>query len=126
MSFRRNIIMPFLAIAFFIAIPFVQSDPLKYESKGKRDPFVPLIGPGKTITAGLEDILSIEDVNLEGIAVAAKGNRVAIINGQILKENDKVGSVLINKITDKAVTLSIDGKAYNINLPEEGGTKGER
>lgn len=95
----------------------------KYESHGRRDPFVPLIGFEKPAVTKLEDVTSAEDIVLEGIAAAAKGKKMAIINGHILKENDRVGMVEVKKITDNAVTLVIDGQTYDIKLPEKGGGK---
>lgn len=119
--FRKTALtLVFLAITVSAAVS-ANAQGLKYESKGKRDPFVPLIGSGKIITSGLDDILSIEDVSLEGIAVGAGGKRVALINGQILKEDDKRGNLKIKHITATKVTLSIDDKLYNLSLPEEGG-----
>ncbi len=115
-----------LFTVFLIKAAFcVSPENFRYESRGKRDPFVPLIGQDKPSIAKLEDITSIEDVNLEGIAIGAKGQRVVMINGEILKENNKVGEIEIKKIDRKAVTLLIGGKAHTIKLPEEGGLKGE-
>lgn len=94
----------------------------KYESKGKRDPFVPLIGRERGKSAGLESIRSIQDVNLEGIAIGASGKNIAILNGQMVRENDKFGVLKIKKISQKSVQLSIDGDNHTLNLqePEKG------
>jgi len=97
-----------------------------YESHGKRDPFVPLIGQEKAYSAGLTDITAIEDIRLEGIAQDAKGKRIAIINGEIVKEGFKSGEIEIVKIERKSVAITISGKAFKIDLPEEGGPKSER
>jgi len=95
-----------------------------YEPKGKRDPFIPLIGQNKGIRSeGLEGVLTAQDVLLEGIAVGPTGKNIAILNGQIVKEKDKFGLLQINKITNKTVELSIDGKKYNLSLQEEEGIK---
>ena len=97
-----------------------------YDSKGKRDPFVPLIGVEKNTAAGLANVASIDDVKLEGIAIGLKGRNLAIMNGEMVKEQDTIGNVSIKKITDKTITLSINGIEYTMNLPEEGGVKGEK
>lgn len=123
-------IIKYPLMVFFISISVTVSswaiEVSRYEPKGKRDPFVPLIGAGRNVSTGLEGIVSIEDVNLEGIAMGAKGKRFAIINGQLMREDDKAGSLMIKHITDKKVTLSIDDKVYEVNLPEEGGAKSEK
>jgi hypothetical protein len=95
-----------------------------YESKGKRDPFVPLIGQDKgTSSAGLEGVISAQDITLEGIAVGPSGKNIAILNGQIVKEKDKFGLLQIKKISKKTVEISIDGKIHKLSLQEEKGKK---
>jgi hypothetical protein len=96
-----------------------------YDPKGRRDPFVPLVGSGKAVVTGMDEILSVDDIVLEGIAMGAGGKRIAIINSRLVKENDKIGSARILKITDTAVTVSIDEKHYTVDLKERGGTEGE-
>ena len=99
-------------------------EPFKYESKGKRDPFVLLIGHEKTKVVGLENIVSLEDINLEGIAIGAGGKNIAILNGQMVKDSDKFGTLQIKKVSRKEVQFSIDGKDYILKLqePEKGNT----
>ncbi len=108
-----------------VGVELTRGESFRYEAKGRRDPFVPLIGPDKGVVAGLEDVTSIDDVNLEGIAAGAAGTRIAILNGEMLKEGAKVGVLEVKKISEKTVTLMIGGKKYNVSLPEEGGPKGE-
>ena len=95
-----------------------------YEAKGKRDPFVPLIGQDKRgCAATLEGVSSVQDVVLEGIATGSGGKNVAILNGQMIKENDKFGVLRIKKISKKTVEISIEGKDYTLNLQKEEGIK---
>jgi hypothetical protein len=97
---------------------------LGYESNGKRDPFIPLIGQEKeNRPSSLEEITLIEDVLLEGIAIGPLGKNIAILNGQMVKEKDKFGLIQIKKISRKIVELSIDGKVYTLSLQEEKGIK---
>ena len=91
----------------------------------KRDPFVPLIGQEKTQVTGLSDVASIEDIRLEGIAAGADGKKAVMMNGEILNENEKIGEVEVKKIETKSVTILISGKAFSLELPEEGGAKSE-
>lgn len=97
-----------------------------YNSKGKRDPFVPLVGPGATYQVKeIIDIHSIEDVVLEGIVYDDKGSSVAIINGMILKEGDQAGVVVVEKIESKKVILRIEENSYEVMLIKEKGGEGE-
>lgn len=98
----------------------------QYESHGKRDPFVPLIGSERPAIGRLEDVSSYTDVRLEGIASGAGGKIVAILNGQVVKEGDIYGEVQIQKITGKSVIILFNKRPYEISLNEEegGGQKG--
>jgi len=89
-----------------------------YDSKGRRDPLIPLVGQERGAGAGLESVASFDDLKLEGIAVGARGKQVAIINGQMVKEKDKFGALLIKKISRKSVELSIEGRDHTLILQE--------
>lgn len=89
-----------------------------YDPEGKRDPFVSLIGQERSAGAGLETVASPEELKLEGIAIGSGGKEIAILNGRIVKENDKFGSLLIKKITRKSVEFSIEGRDYKLTLQE--------
>lgn len=91
---------------------------LTYDSKGKRDPFVPLIGQERAMSANLDAIVSPEDLKLEGIATVAGARRIAIINGQMVKDNDKFGVIKIKSILRDRVELSIEGSDYTLTLQE--------
>ncbi len=95
-----------------------------YESKGKRDPFIPLVGQDKgRSSGGLQGIISVNDVFLEGIAMGSSGKNVAILNGQMVKEKDKFGLLEIKKIAKKTVEISIDGKVHTLSLQDEKGNR---
>lgn len=115
-----------LCVWMVIMANFTRGDDFRYDSKGRRDPFVPLIGPDRVAVAGIEDVTSIADVNLEGIAAGARGTKVAIINGEMLREGERIGNLEMKKIRGTSVTLIIGGMEHNLNLSEEGGSKGER
>ena len=120
-----------LAIITFLALlgslGFLKAEQPGYDSHGKRDPLVPLIGqekPGGVVK--FADIASVDDVKLEGIAGETTGHKTAIINGELVKEGFRSGEVQVGKITKNSVTLTISGKEFTINLPEEGGRKSEQ
>jgi len=113
------------AVLVIFAASLAMADAFQYESHGKRDPFVPLIGQDKNAIVKLADITSADDLKLEGIAIGPEGKMTAIINGEIVREGSKVGEIGIEKITVKSVDLSISGKDFSLKLPEEGGQKSE-
>ena len=113
-----------VAIFFSVvtAVTFVSygAEKFIYDSRGKRDPMVPLIGQEKiTGAVKLADVASIDDIKLEGIAGITTGSKSAIINGELVKEKYRAGEIEIKKITKNSVLLTIGGKEYNIKLIEE-------
>lgn len=97
-----------------------------YGTSGKRDPFVSLIGIEKRAATRLEDITSIDEIKVEGIAIGQNGKKSVIMNGELLKEGSRVGAIKIKKITRGSVKLSIGSITYNKKIPEEGGIKREK
>lgn len=127
MHLKRYMRTAFLVFTvLFFAASFGRCENYKYESHGKRDPFVPLVGIDRPTTSKLEDITSITDVKLEGIATGSGGKIVAILNGEIVKEGDKFGDIQVKKITKQSVTIVMGGKNHVIDLIEEGGLKSGR
>ena len=106
----------------FVTVVFAVSpgsgENFQYESHGKRDPFIPLVGIERPATSSLEDITSIGEVKLEGIASRPGGKLIAILNGEIVKEGDRFGEIQIKKITKKTVTIVMGGKNYTVDLVE--------
>ena len=106
------------AFAFYVHCADNADSTFNYDPKGKRDPFTPLVGQERVAGAGLEYTASIEDLKLEGIAVGPKGRQVAIMNGQMVKENDSFGALQIKNISRKSVEISIEGRDYTLTLQE--------
>jgi hypothetical protein len=91
----------------------------EYESYGRRDPFMPLIGVTKgSLAGGIEGILTIEDVQLQGILMADDGTRRVIINGEILKQGDRIERLFIESINSNEVKIKIDDDSFTVKLYE--------
>ncbi|PIU41573.1 MAG: hypothetical protein COS99_04480 [Candidatus Omnitrophica bacterium CG07_land_8_20_14_0_80_42_15] len=119
--------LTFLLAVALIAMTFIfsgiaasqETKKFTYDSKGKKDPFVPhLISDVKTY-ASLENVETADDLILEGIIWDAKGNSAVMLNGAILKEGDEVSNIKILKITAKKVILTIYSSEYELNLQKE-------
>lgn len=124
MSFRKKYNrIGFAVIAFLAAAPVAPTEAFRYEPHGRRDPFVPLIGQQRGAMPRLRDVTSVHELNLEGIAAGSGGKRMAVMNGEMLRENEKVGEIEVKKITSNTVTVLIDGNYHIVRLPEEGGAK---
>jgi hypothetical protein len=88
-----------------------------YAAKGRRDPFVPLVGAAGTKTTaakGIEAVETAEELTVEGVLMDADPNKtVVIVNGEVLKLGEGAGNVKVLKIDAKGALFSINGmEAY--------------
>jgi hypothetical protein len=108
----------FVCLVYACGLSFAED--FTYNSRGKRDPFVPLVGAGAASQVKeVVDITSIEDVALEGIVYDSKQVSIAIINGIILKEGDQAGILMVEKIEPQKVILRIEDNRYEVPLVNE-------
>ena len=81
-----------------------------YEPKGRRDPFVPLMGL-ELGGGGKLSHLSVENLTLIGILWGDRGYfglvKDGLNNGYILKKGDRVAGGQVTQITNKAVIFEI-------------------
>ncbi len=91
----------------------------QYNAKSKRDPFVPLISETGEYASDAYEASAIEDIRLEGIVWDDMKGSIAIINGEIAKEGDSLGSVKILKINKDGVIFDINGESVNVELNKE-------
>lgn len=87
-----------------------------YDPHGRRDPFVPLLGVSARTAGSLEDIMGIEDVSFQGVAVDSAGRKVVVINGEMIVEGQTIGRLTIKKILNEEVILIIDENEYTLNI----------
>ncbi len=117
-----------LGIAFLLTVAsflYAQDiDKFIYDSHGKRDPFIPLVGLPHIRTA-VSEIMSIDDVDFQGIARDARGRRIVIINGEMLTKGSELGALKVLKITDNEAIVLIREKKYTLNLYEKGGEESD-
>ena len=106
-------------ITLLICSAVLAEDSFTYDSRGKRDPFVPLIGVTLQPVDALSDIVSIEDVKFQGVALDSSGRKIALMNGEMIGQGQTIGRVTVRKIGDKRVTLLLDEEEYILNLDQE-------
>ncbi len=81
-----------------------------------RDPFMPLIDSYGRVLIARE--IDVEGMSLEGI-IYSEENPAAVINGEIIRENETIGDYLVLKIEETRVILSKEGKSYTLNMEVE-------
>ena len=97
-----------------------------YSAKGKRDPFVQLVGSSsKASTGGLLGVESVEEILVEGIVQDADPkNSIVIANGSVLKEGEEIGNVKLLKIDRDGALFSVNGVEGRRELYQEKSEKG--
>ncbi len=116
---KRNFsILAVLALGMISTFTFAQSEGFVYNDHGKRDPFWKLVSPSGTILHYDSD-LSMSDLTLEGIIFDPSGKSLAVINGMILKENDRVAVFLVETIEKNRVVLSKDQEKFVLELKKK-------
>ena len=67
----------------------------------------------------LEEVISIEEVEFQGVATDAKGNRVAILNNEMVKEGVTVGKLTVKDISRDSVLIKIDEEEHALTIYEK-------
>ena len=93
---------------------YAEENIFSYENNGKRDPFWPLVSPSGALINYDQD-LSVSDMDLEGVMLEKDGRNVAIINGTIIKVNEKVGLFTVISINADGVVLK-KGQEKTVSL----------
>ncbi|MFC1704605.1 hypothetical protein ACFL1E_07500 [Candidatus Omnitrophota bacterium] len=89
-----------------------------YDSKNNRDPFVPLV-TSEGYSINFEPLHQAGNIKLEGITYDAKAASFAIINGQVMKVGDEIGTFEILEIDADGITVSHEDKKMRVNLRKE-------
>ena len=89
-----------------------------YDSKNKRDPFIPLVTPdGRLLKLDSEE--GATGLLLEGIIYDKYGLSYAIVSGEVIKVGDKLGDYQVFKIEKNKVIFLKEGRSLEIELKRE-------
>ena len=102
----------------FFSLAFAQE--FRYDSHGKRDPFV---SPTQVLTTGTQ--VSAGELRLEGVIVDPVGSSYAIVNGQIVREGDTLEGFLIKKVQANQVVFEKAGEIFEVALRQDEDLLGE-
>lgn len=93
-----------------------------YDPKGKRDPLVPLLSAdGERIHPPGEEGLEIHSqpknpVVLQGVVFDPLGQSYAVVNGQIVREQEEIGGVKVLRIGPTTVAVLSDGRPIELSV----------
>ena len=89
-----------------------------YDSKGKRNPFIPLVtSTGKLLKLDSEE--SSTGLLLEGIIYDDRGLSYAIVNGEVVKIGDIINDYQVIKIEKSKVIFIKEGEPLELELKKE-------
>jgi hypothetical protein len=119
LSYLTKQVILVLSISGIALSPVFAGEEFKYNANSRRDPFIPLISETGGYASDAYEASAIEDIRLEGIVWDDVKGSIAIINGEIAKEGDYLGSVKILKINKDSVIFDVNGESVNIELNRE-------
>ena len=88
------------------ALSNVKLDAFRYNAKGRRDPFVPLVRDGQLVSVSQSAPMESSRPMLRGILWDAGGHSIALINDLEAKVGDTIGDYQVQEIRHDAVVLT--------------------
>ncbi len=88
-----------------------------YDEHAQRDPFWPLVTAGGAIVT-YDTNFSVSEMTLEGIVSDGDGG-IAIINGTVVEQGQRIGVYLVEAIEQDKVSLVKDGQVSILRLKKE-------
>lgn len=112
-----------LFIAVFAAwtLAFAQAD-FVYQSKGKRNPFIPLVSKdGRLMKLEKEEGGKQSDLLVDGLIYDKHGVSYALVNGRVVGTGDYAGEYRVLKISKDRIAFLKDDqiREVSINTKEE-------
>jgi len=104
-------------LLFLCSISLAQVD-FTYDSKGKRNPFIPLVTPDGRLLK-LEQEQGVNDLAIQGIIYDKNGISYAIVNANVVGVGDSVGDYRVLKVLPNKVVFIKDGQAVESELIKE-------
>ena len=114
---KRELKLQVLVFLSLLGLAFphlTEADPIVYESGGRRDPLIPLLGPG-----GVQTTKISTDLQIEGIIYDPPIGSLVLINGDFYKQGQTAGEATIMSILKDRVILSQDDKEKILWIREE-------
>jgi len=111
-----------LAIAFGFLPSVRGTEEVRYASGARRDPFIPLVGPGGIVVKTFDPT----DLKVEGIIFDPNQGSLVLINGEFYKQGERVKNATLISIFKDRVILSQDDEQKVIWIREEIAQEGQK
>jgi hypothetical protein len=115
---NNSLLLLFLCLAI-ASLAFGQSE-FTYETKGKRNPFIPLVTPeGRLLKLDKKETVLSDGLALEGIICDKFGRSFAIVNAAVVGIGDAIGDYQVLKIFQDKVIFIKDGEPLEVELTKK-------
>lgn len=109
-----NLLILFFCL-LFISSNLYADGGFTYDSKGKRNPFIPLVtADGRLLK--LQENEQNKEISLSGIIYDKRGVSYAIVNGMVVGVGDRVGEYRVLNILEKKVIFIKDNQIVEFGL----------
>ena len=106
-----------LLFCFLFSVCYAQ-DQFIYDSKSKRNPFIPLVTPdGMLLKLDKEE--GSGNLSIEGIIYDKNGRSYAIVNGTVVEIGDFVSGYQVLKIEENKIIFIKEGQATEVKFKKE-------
>ena len=117
---RNKIYIILFSIFCFLGIALAQED-FVYQSKGKRNPFIPLVDKeGRLMRLDKEQEKGTSDLMVDGIIYDKQGVSFALVNGRVVGVGDYAGEYRVLKIQDNKITFLKGDQLKEVPINKEG------
>ena len=97
--------------------PSTGQPPFRYNAKGHRDPFIPLVRDGQIVSSTSQTApIDASKPVLHGILWDSGGQSIALINDTEVKIGDMVGEYQVTEIRHDTVVLSNGGESMVLDI----------
>ncbi|MCX5706236.1 MAG: hypothetical protein NTW13_00935 [Candidatus Omnitrophica bacterium] len=116
----KYIFLLFLPAILCASVTLAESD-FVYNSKAKRNPFIPLVGSdGRLIKLDKGESNRTSDLWIDGIIYDKHGVSYAIVNSKVVGVGDYSVAYQVLKVEDNKVIFIKDGKTREEKINQEG------
>ena len=114
-----TIVFPFLLFGFCFLVFSYAQDEFVYDSKSKRNPFIPLVTPDGRLMKLDKEEEKKGDLIVEGIIYDKNGRSFAIVNTSVVGIGDFVGEYRVLKIEQTKVIFIKEDQTLEVPLSVE-------
>jgi len=108
------LLLGFFCLLFLSSVLYADGA-FTYDSKGKRNPFIPLVtADGRLLK--LQQSEQGKELSLTGIIYDKRGVSYAIVNGDVVGVGDRIGEYRVLKILEKKVIFIKDNQIIEFEL----------